>query len=94
MELYGADRAMITHPVIKGWTLRVSREPAMHDDPPDNPPTYVGLIYLDDVFHCRIVVASVKGRQAARAEIYGQFEEWVYRFTVRDRSGDNEPCSP
>ena len=94
MELYGGDRAVIIHPAIKGWTLRVSREPTKHDDPPDKPPAFVGLIHFGDVFHCRIVAASPEGRTEARAELNRRFEEWVYEFVARDRSGDTEPADP
>ena len=84
---------MILHPAIKGWTLRVSRETAKHDDPPDKLPTYVGLIYFRQQFHFRIEV-SLEDSKEARAEVERRFEEWVYEFVGRDRSVGDEPPSP
>ena len=94
MELYGSDRALYIHPAIKGWILRVSREPRKPDDPPDKPATYVGLIHLGEVLHCRIVVSPPEGRNEARAEINRRFEEWVYEYVARAPSDDTEPGQP
>ena len=89
MELYGRGRALYNHPGLKGWTLRVSREPRK-----DEVTTYVGLIYFGEVFHCRIVVASPEGRSEALAELNRQFEDWVYEHVTREQSGDTEPGQP
>jgi|KBSMisStandDraft_5_1062788.scaffolds.fasta_scaffold1825810_1 hypothetical protein len=95
MELNGSDRALYIHPGIKGWTLRVFRAPRQHDDPPDKPATYVGLIYFGEVFHSRItILSSSEGRSEARAELNRRFEEWVYEYVARPPSRDTEPGQP
>ena len=93
LELYGSERATYIHPVIKGWTLRVYREPRKHDDP-DKPAIYVGLIHFGDILHCRIAVSSPEGRSEARAELNRRFEEWVYEYVARAPTGDPEPGQP
>lgn len=94
MELYGSGRALYIHTGIKGWTLRVSREPRKHDDPSDKPATFVGLIYFGEVLHGRIVLSFSEGRSEALAELNRRFEEWVYEYVARDHSGDTEPGEP
>ena len=86
MELFGRGRALYSHPGIKGWTVRVSREPRKHDDPPDKPATYVGLIHFGEVLHGRLVLSSAEGRSEALAELNRRFEEWVYDYVARDHS--------
>ena len=90
MELYGRGRALYSHPGLKGWTLRVSREPRK-----DEVTTYVGLIYFGEVFHSRItILSSSEGRSEARAELNRRFEEWVYEYVARPPSRDTEPGQP
>lgn len=86
MEPYGDYGAVCTHSGIKGWTLRISREPRK-----DDVITYAGLICFGEIVHCRIVQASPEGRSKTLAEMNRRFEEWVYEYVARGHSGDTGP---
>ncbi|RYH55906.1 MAG: hypothetical protein EON54_12410 [Alcaligenaceae bacterium] len=94
MEHLDSERALYSHPGIKGWTLHLSREPPKPDDPLDNPITYVGSIHFGEVLHCRLVLSTLEGPSEARAELNRRFEEWVYEYAARKHLSDTERGQP